>query len=178
MALAGCPECNGDVSTYANSCPNCGCPFRADNNQTNHETELKEAESIAKIFSLVAIPVLLAFGGWAIQKDKANTEAETARSEIEVEYVKLSIEMLRNKDEVDPQLRKWAANTFAKFAPGSDSLNKNDVQRLADGEIYIPTGYTRLPNLNGGEEASFKCNVGTGLCQTGTIFSVQPLFKD
>lgn len=27
MALLKCPECNSDVSEYANTCPNCGCPI-------------------------------------------------------------------------------------------------------------------------------------------------------
>ena len=27
MSLLKCPECNSDVSEYAESCPNCGCPI-------------------------------------------------------------------------------------------------------------------------------------------------------
>ena len=26
MALVNCPECGKEVSTYAEACPNCGCP--------------------------------------------------------------------------------------------------------------------------------------------------------
>lgn len=26
MALIKCPDCGNDVSSYAESCPNCGCP--------------------------------------------------------------------------------------------------------------------------------------------------------
>ena len=27
MSLLKCPECNNDVSEYAESCPNCRCPI-------------------------------------------------------------------------------------------------------------------------------------------------------
>lgn len=34
MALLKCPECNSDVSEYANACPNCGCPIDIIKNKT------------------------------------------------------------------------------------------------------------------------------------------------
>lgn len=34
MSLLKCPECNHDVSEYANACPNCGCPIDIIKNKT------------------------------------------------------------------------------------------------------------------------------------------------
>lgn len=43
MSLIKCPECNNDVSEYADKCPNCGCPIDVIKNEINNKLkELKE----------------------------------------------------------------------------------------------------------------------------------------
>lgn len=37
MALTNCPECNGTVSDYANSCPHCGYPMNKDKTESVQE---------------------------------------------------------------------------------------------------------------------------------------------
>ena len=39
MALIKCPECNHDVSEYADSCPNCGCPIGVIKKQAENKSD-------------------------------------------------------------------------------------------------------------------------------------------
>lgn len=42
MSLLKCPECNHDVSEYADTCPNCGCPISViKNKKTEKENNIK-----------------------------------------------------------------------------------------------------------------------------------------
>jgi len=70
---------------------------------------LDNLEKIAKIISLIAIPVVLWWLG---------SEYQTAdgRSKTAVEYVKLSIQIITNENEADPQLLDWAAKTLNHYS--------------------------------------------------------------
>ena len=39
MALINCPECGKEISERAKSCPNCGCPIEAAQEQTSEKTD-------------------------------------------------------------------------------------------------------------------------------------------
>lgn len=40
MALIKCPECNKDISTSAELCPNCGYPLHKTNKPVSYETQV------------------------------------------------------------------------------------------------------------------------------------------
>lgn len=70
---------------------------------------LNALEKIAKIISLVAIPIILGVLGYIYQ-------AAFESDKISLEYVKLSLEILKNKNEVDPYLSDWAVETLNHYS--------------------------------------------------------------
>ncbi|MBA6383649.1 RHS repeat protein [Colwellia sp. BRX10-6] len=95
----------------------------------------EKAEKLCTIFSLLAIPVLIATGGWLVQKS-LNSKS------IQSDYVKLAVDILKERTDKDnPQLRRWAAETLALYSeiPFSDT----EMSALKDGSITLPaTTYT------------------------------------
>jgi hypothetical protein len=85
-----------------------------DMDQTPNKDRLETFKEIAQIFSLVALPVVLAVGGWLIQNRIAT---ESTRSQ----YVEIAVGILREppkKGETDDQsLRKWAVSIVDMYAP-------------------------------------------------------------
>ena len=73
---------------------------------------LHRIETITKIVSLVAIPVLLAMFGWLIQ-------SELSEKSLRKEYVQLAVNILSNQSKLPEQepLREWAIELLAKNAP-------------------------------------------------------------
>jgi WD40 repeat protein len=68
-------------------------------------------EVAARVLSLIAIPVVLAIVGWAIQESLASRS-------VSQEYVKLAISILKEKkDQVDPSIRDWAADLLNQNSP-------------------------------------------------------------
>ena len=47
MALMKCPECGKDVSSYAESCPSCGCPSRCFDLALEDKAKKAEADRAA-----------------------------------------------------------------------------------------------------------------------------------
>ena len=92
----------------------------------------EKAEIIAKIFSLVLIPIVLVVGGWLIQTKIAHTNTEQ-------EYVKLAISILNNKQENNDskELRNWAVDLLNKYSP--IELTKEQKEGLSTGKINLPT---------------------------------------
>lgn len=70
---------------------------------------LDKLEKIAKILSFIAIPIAIWWLG--TQYQTADTKAKTA-----VEYVKLSISIIGNQNEVDPALLEWASKTLNYYS--------------------------------------------------------------
>ncbi len=68
-----------------------------------------KAKDISQIISLIAIPVLIALGGWMIQKSIKDQE-------IKRDYLKLAVEIL-SKNPVNDDLRKWALTVFNSESP-------------------------------------------------------------
>jgi hypothetical protein len=91
---------------------------------------LERAERIAKILSLLLIPVVLAIGGWLVN-------AALEKQDADQQYVKLALEILRAQEgEIDPQLRQWAAYLLSDRAPVT--MDKNLVGRLGAGQAALP----------------------------------------
>ena len=58
MALIKCPECNGDVSDKAATCPHCGYGFEVSNKGDNKEKQLIEGKKlILTVVSIMAIVI-------------------------------------------------------------------------------------------------------------------------
>jgi len=70
---------------------------------------LDSLEKIAKIIALITIPILLWWLG--TKYESADAKAKTA-----VEYVKLSVSIINNPNEVDPDILKWATDVFSEYS--------------------------------------------------------------
>jgi hypothetical protein len=89
---------------------------------------LDKLEKVAKIISLLAIPFLLWWLGTTFQT--ADTKAKTA-----VEYVKLSISIIENQNEVDPALLEWATKTLNEYS--KVKLGKPLATAIATGQVNV-----------------------------------------
>ena len=108
-----------------------------------HRTESSPAtrwdrfEQLAKIGSLVAIPVLLAVGGWYIQ------DALSRRS-VNKDYVQLAVSILTESDEkVDPGLREWAVELLNENSP--TKFEPTVAKRLSQGQLSLPLPASASP---------------------------------
>lgn len=75
---------------------------------------LATAGAVAKILSLIAIPVVLAVVGWLVQ-DKLATRT------VSKDYVQLAVSILSQpkQSEMDPALRNWAVELLTKIHQSS-----------------------------------------------------------
>lgn len=73
---------------------------------------LEKGALIAQIFSLVAIPIVLAAVGYLVQRTLQNQQ-------IERDYVNLAVSMLKSnvKDDTPPELKAWAVRLLNKNSP-------------------------------------------------------------
>jgi WD40 repeat protein len=97
-----------------------------------------QTETIARVASLIAIPIVLAIIGWLVQ---SSLSAQTASQE----YVKLSVSILKEpKDKVEPSLRSWAADLLNAYAP--TKLSPEALRALKDGTATLPVQLTAILN--------------------------------
>lgn len=89
---------------------------------------LDNLEKIAKIISLIAIPVVIWWLG--SQYQSADSRNKTA-----VDYVKLSINIISNENEADPQLLEWATETLNYYS--QIKFSKQLKQAVASGEASV-----------------------------------------
>jgi len=110
----------------------------------NPLTGLKKAESLAKIFSLIALPLLVAVGGWYMQSSQNENMVKS-------QYVSMAISILAK----DPEgsnfaLREWAVRTIANHS--SEKFNDSQIQALMTGKVEALPGeygkdhYDALPS--------------------------------
>jgi hypothetical protein len=94
---------------------------------------LDRAQQIAQVFSLFALPLLVAAGGWWIQRS-------IARADLEQKYVELALSVLREplKDS-NKSLRHWSTETLARYS--KIPFSADDLRNLADGSVVLPSGY-------------------------------------
>lgn len=96
-----------------------------------------KAERLIKVVSIVAIPVVVAIGGWAIQDT-------VSKRTIGKDYVSLALSVLTKKDKEHEKFRPWAVklvNTNSPV-PFSDELSK----QLSEGEVSLP--YSNFVSAN------------------------------
>lgn len=75
------------------------------------QTKLEKIQSIASIASSIAIPLILAVGGYVVQR-------EIADDGIKKDYVGMATGILReDARSQDPALRLWAVEIVSAFAP-------------------------------------------------------------
>jgi tetratricopeptide (TPR) repeat protein len=92
---------------------------------------LATAEAIAKILSLLAIPVVLAVVGWLVQ-DKLATRT------VSKDYVQLAVSILSQpkKSEIDPALSDWAVELLNENSPVK--FSKEVATQLRSGAVTLP----------------------------------------
>jgi hypothetical protein len=93
---------------------------------------LGPVEQIAKILSILAVPIVVAVVGSSIQN------AVSTRS-TKQEYVKMSLSILQASDS-DPSLRGWAAQLLNENSP--TKFDQEVVDRLTAGEALLPDAAT------------------------------------
>jgi len=96
---------------------------------------LDKLEKIAKIISLIAIPVAIWWLG--TQYQSADMKAKAA-----VEYVKLSISIMENQDQVDPALLEWASKTLNHYS--EVKFSQPLQQAIAAGKANVSLASTTL----------------------------------
>jgi len=86
-------------------------------------------ESSSKIISAIAIPIVIAIGGWWIQNS-------ITRQSISKDYVALAISVLEKpKAEIDQSLRDWAVDLLNEYAPSK--FPADTISRLKSGSISL-----------------------------------------
>jgi WD domain, G-beta repeat len=102
-------------------------------------------EQLAKILSLVAIPVIIAVFGWLIQDS-------LAQRNVGQEYVKLAVSILiESKEKANPALRDWAVDLLNQNSP--TRFSPAVVQQLKAGEVSLPQIGALLAASQGGSLA-------------------------
>ncbi|PCJ15440.1 MAG: hypothetical protein COB04_13190 [Gammaproteobacteria bacterium] len=73
---------------------------------------IESIEKVSKIFSLVAIPLVIGFFGWEVQKNIADRN-------LQKEYIQMAITILSasEKQKVDDNLKKWAIDLVDYYSP-------------------------------------------------------------
>lgn len=94
------------------------------------DTWLDTAEKLSRMLSIAAIPVVLAAGGWLIQRQ---LQDQTIRRD----YVQLALSILQNPDpsKVPPEIREWAVDLLNENSP--TKLNGEAIQSLKSGKITL-----------------------------------------
>jgi hypothetical protein len=107
-------------------------------------SRLDKIEQGAKIFATVAIPVIVAIGGWIIQttvehdKERAAQIQQQQQSAADkLEYVKIAKDVLTSTDkDVPSELTKWSWRLLDRVAPVK--FDKADLDRLIERKERIP----------------------------------------
>lgn len=90
----------------------------------------KKIEQIAKILSLVAIPLVIAAFGWTIQN-------LLSQRSLGKDYVQLAVSILtKEADTVDPALREWAVDLLNDNSP--TRFSPEIAAQLKSGELTLP----------------------------------------
>jgi hypothetical protein len=91
----------------------------------------------SRIMSAIAIPAVIAIGGWYIQ-------STTTHQSISKDYVTLAISILEKpKSKEDSGLRDWAVDLLDENAP--KRLPADTVAHLRSGSLTLPAAVVQLP---------------------------------
>jgi hypothetical protein len=99
---------------------------------------LDTAEKLSRTLSIAAIPVVVAVGGWLIQRQLQDQT-------IKRDYVQLAVSILQNPDpsKVPPEIREWAVDLLNENAP--TKLNARAMANLKSGTVTL-SGFSFVPS--------------------------------
>ncbi len=90
-------------------------------------------ERVSKTLSMLAIPLVLAFGGWIIQQRLQNQALNR-------DYVQLAVSILKDKtSNADPQMRSWAVQLLNDNSP--TKFNSQVFEQLKSGTAQLPENF-------------------------------------
>jgi hypothetical protein len=114
-------------------------PDSADGPAQSSRGWLESVERISRTVSIAAIPVVLAVGGWIIQRQLQNQTVGAA-------YVNLAVTILENPDKskVPNELREWAVDLLNDNSP--TKLNAKAVASLKSGAVTLPSSFNFVPS--------------------------------
>lgn len=117
---------------------------------SDQNTFLMKAQSISAILSAVAIPIVLALSGYAVQQS-------IAEDGIKKDYLTLAVGMLKTDgDKLDPDLKKWASAVITKFSPVPF---EGPAEKLGYA-IAISPAIPLLPDIARQKDVGDLCNPG------------------
>jgi hypothetical protein len=95
-------------------------------------------ERAARTLSIVAIPVVLAVGGWVIQKRLADQTVSR-------DYVQLAVSILKEPEgsNIKPEMRIWAVQLLNDNSP--TKFNAQVAEQLQSGKVQLPESFTLAP---------------------------------
>jgi hypothetical protein len=100
----------------------------------NLKSRLDVAESVAKITSLVLIPIVIPL---SLAIYSSRIQEATQRESINRDYVQLAVGILREKNtDVSPGLRNWAVDLLAERSP--TKFGSEVVAELKSGTVNLP----------------------------------------
>lgn len=99
---------------------------------------LDTAERFSRTLSIAAIPVVVAVGGWLIQRQ---LQDQTIRRD----YVQLAVSILQSPDpsKVPPEIREWAVDLLDENSP--TKLNAQAIANLKSGKATL-SGFSFVPS--------------------------------
>jgi hypothetical protein len=89
-------------------------------------------ETVSRILSIAAIPIVLAIGGWLIQRRLQDQS-------IRRDYVNLALTILQRPDTsmISPEIREWAVDLLSENSP--TKLNPKAIKNLKSGLVTLPS---------------------------------------
>ena len=115
---------------------------------------LDRLQQLAQIFSLFALPLLVAIGGWYLQSSLASAQ-------VSQRYVELAITTLREKPTKETEgLRRWAANTLAKYS--ATAFTPQEIKDLESGKTVLSETLTARATFPGGIKVWTTYDTGSG----------------
>jgi hypothetical protein len=99
------------------------------------KTFLDILERIAKIFAIVAIPIVIPI---SLAVYSAKVQAGAQEETINRDYVQLAVSVLKEKKtDVDPGIRDWAVDLLAEHSP--TKFKPQVIAALKSGEVSLPS---------------------------------------
>jgi|SRR5438552_1085288 len=96
-------------------------------------------EKIARILSLLAIPVAIAIVGGLIQNS-------LAKRSVSQQYVQVAVSILTSREKIDPNLRSWAVDLLDDNSP--TRLGEVVKRKLKEGSVTLPLQPSPLDMAN------------------------------
>lgn len=99
-------------------------------------------ERVSRVLSVAAIPVVLAVGGWLVQKQMqqqaAAAQQQLQHQNVSRDYVQLAVSILREPDQskVRPEMRDWAVDLLNEYS--AVKLKSEVAEKLKNGEAVLP----------------------------------------